>query len=163
MSASIAYGRSVPMEVIGKYVDQAPVDLDCMARDLDVRVTYDAGLPESISGMIEREGNGFHVTINAGHSPKRQRFTLAHELAHRILHADLVGDGITDNAMYRSATLPDEKERQADSFAAELIMPAQKVRRLYKAGVTSFAAMAEAFNVSFEAAKVRMRWLRLGG
>lgn len=163
MNAIAKPPRAVPMEVIGRYARQAPVDLEAMAEELDVRVVYDRTLPSGISGKIQREGDRFAVTINANHSPGRQRFTLAHELAHLILHADLIGAGVTDDAMYRSTALSDETERQADAFAAELIMPAQMVRQLFhKEGVKSIAGMAQRFDVSHDAAKVRMKWLRLG-
>lgn len=44
----------------------------------------------------------------------RTRFTAAHELAHLMLHADVIPGDITH-------------ERQADAFAAELLMPAAEI------------------------------------
>lgn len=50
--------------------------------------------------------------VNAGHPGDRQRFSLAHEVAHVVLHS-----------------FPDpEQEAQADRFAAELLMPADEIR-----------------------------------
>jgi Zn-dependent peptidase ImmA (M78 family) len=37
------------------------------------------------------------------HHPNRQRFTLAHEIAHYVLHRDLVENGIVDDTMYIEA------------------------------------------------------------
>jgi Zn-dependent peptidase ImmA (M78 family) len=149
------------MEIVARYGDSAPVDLEAMARDLNVAVKYDENLGDSISGSIRREGRGFVAAVNAKHSPARQRFTLAHELAHRILHADLIGDGIVDNEMYRSKTLPDDQERQADALAVELIMPIKLVRKFFKEVIRSYGDMAGLFDVSYEAARIRMNRLRL--
>jgi hypothetical protein len=44
----------------------------------------------------------------------RYRFTLAHELAHLVLHNHPAGD--------------EEMETEADEFAAEFLMPAKEVR-----------------------------------
>lgn len=53
------------------------------------------------------------VLLNAGTPAERQRFTLAHELAHAVLHP---------------VPHPDQ-EKQANVFAAELLMPAREIRR----------------------------------
>lgn len=52
------------------------------------------------------------VLLNQGTPAERQRFTLAHELGHMVLH---------------SVPHPDQ-EKQANSFAAELLMPARDIR-----------------------------------
>jgi Zn-dependent peptidase ImmA (M78 family) len=52
------------------------------------------------------------VLLNLGTPAERQRFTLAHELGHMVMH---------------QVPHP-EQEKQANSFAAELLMPARQVR-----------------------------------
>lgn len=50
--------------------------------------------------------------VNAAHSGERQRFSLAHEIAHMVLHA-----------------YPEqEQEEQADRFASEFLMPEAEIR-----------------------------------
>lgn len=76
-----------------------------MAEALGLTVNMDASLPRNISGRIVRGGNGragYYIKVNGAHSPYRKRFTLAHEIAHHLLHRDQIGDGIEDNALYRS-------------------------------------------------------------
>ncbi|NKE43640.1 ImmA/IrrE family metallo-endopeptidase [Roseomonas frigidaquae] len=153
---------ATPIQIVGRYLEDIPVDLDAMADDLGLEVRYVDNLSDDVSGKIERTRGGYRVTVNASHPRRRQRFTLAHEIAHFIMHRDLIGDGIVDNAMYRSAGLSDEIERQANRYAADILMPAAAVRRLYRQNVKSFAAMANAFDVSAEAAQVRMKDLRVG-
>ena len=90
-----------------------------------------AWLADGISGMLENIGETFLITINALDSDTRQRFTLAHEIGHYMLHRHLVGDGVDDDRAYRSTQVgkyhntligPFE-EREANKFAANLLMP----------------------------------------
>ncbi|MGV1751731.1 ImmA/IrrE family metallo-endopeptidase [Agrobacterium sp. CG674] len=97
------------------------------ALGLSVKVsTLDVG----ISGMIEPCQEclgGFKITINK-HEPKhRQRFTLAHEVAHYLLHRELIGVGLSDNILYRSK-LTDEKEAEANRLASDILMPRSVLR-----------------------------------
>lgn len=152
-----------PSEVVNDFLHVAPVDLNGMAGALGLSVVQDRSLPNEISGRIERVGtDGFRITVNGRHPLNRRRFTLAHEIGHYVLHRDLIGDGITDDALYRSA-LNDDFERQANRFAADVLMPARLVREAFRAGIRSFVALAKHFLVSADAARIRMQEMRLGG
>lgn len=152
-----------PIEVVGRFLDSAPVDLDGMAAALGLEVVHHPSLPDDVSGKIERAGGGYRITVNARHSATRQRFTLAHEIAHYVLHRDLIGDGIVDNAMYRSTRLSSEFETQANRFAADILMPAALLRRVYrKEGVRDLVTLMERFGVSEQAMRIRLNSLRLG-
>ena len=153
--------QRLPIEIAGDFARTAPVDLDAMARALGIEVASDHALPDDISGKIERVAGRFRITINGNHAAPRQRFTLAHELAHYLLHRDLIGDGITDNVRYRS-NLRDDVETQANGFAAELLMPAALVRAEWRGGLKHIAGIAQRFDVSYEAAKIRLTSLGFG-
>jgi len=118
-----------------------------------------------IAGMIIRDRrlsppSGFTIYVNAEDNPRRQRFTIAHEIAHYVLHRDLIGDGITDDALYRSP-LGEWYERQANKMAADILMPPQLVRSLYAQGMTSVTKIAAEFDVSVEAMRIRLDELGL--
>ena len=133
-----------------------------MADELGLGFAVEA-LPGGVSGKLTRDPTypgGFKISINSGDSARRQRFTTAHEIAHFILHRDLIGEGITDNAMYRSS-LSDEYERQADRFAAQILLPADAVRAAYK-HTKALAKLSELFDVSGDAIRIRLHELRLG-
>jgi Zn-dependent peptidase ImmA (M78 family) len=120
-------------------------------------------LPDGISGMLIRDGRfpaGFRIVANVADPVPRQRFTIAHEISHYVLHRDLIGEGVVDNAMYRSA-LSDEYERQADSFAAQILLPGDAVREAYRT-TRSYSGLAAIFGVSTAAARIRLKELRLG-
>src|SRR3546814_3235070 len=66
----------------------------------------------------ERGGeSGFAIYVNGSHPRVRRRFSIAHEIAHFALHRNLIGDGVTDDAMYRS-NLSSAVEVQANRMAA---------------------------------------------
>ncbi len=159
-----ARSDETPLEIARSFLDSAPVDLDSMADALGLLVQVDAEMDPSLSGLILRSRDsraGFRIAVNGRHSPARRRFTLAHEIAHYLLHRDHIGDGITDNVLYRSG-LSDELEIQANSLAANLLMPAELVRRVYRAGLKFIAGLSQAFQVSEEAMRIRLRQLHLG-
>lgn len=148
----------LPAEILEPFLRQAPVDVYGMAHALGVAVVK-AELEDNISGKIECEIFGpCKITVNSSHSETRQRFTVAHEIAHFVLHRDLIGDGIIDNALYRSLQ-PDPIERQANRYAASLLMPVHLVKKAWEGGSQDEYALAEAFDVSSAVAKIRMREL----
>lgn len=106
---------------IEEFQDAAPIRLSELARGLGVKVKA-ATLAPGISGEIRPEDNGFIIRVNRHDPPRRQRFTVAHELAHFILHRDDIGDGIRDDVLYRS-NLSDRREAQANRLAADILMP----------------------------------------
>jgi Zn-dependent peptidase ImmA (M78 family) len=150
--------------IIDRYTQDAPVNVEAMARDLGLVVRLDETMDRDTAGKIVKEATGspagYAVYINASDIPPRRRFTLAHELGHYVLHRDLVGDGLIDSAMYRSK-LGDIYERQANRFAADILMPAALVRGLYRGGTTALAPLATMLGVSEAAVRIRLQELRL--
>lgn len=165
LSPKTAFDPLAPtVEVIGAFQKSAPVDVDGIAAALGIEVVVDDRLPDDISGKIERVGlfgERYRITVNGRHARTRQRFTIAHELAHYALHRSLIGDGIVDDAMYRSPR-GNDIERQANSYAATILMPAPLVRTYFRGGMRDYASMSRAFDVSTDMARIRMRELRLG-
>ncbi len=84
-------------------------------------------LDDDISGLFLSKDGQPYIRVNKNHDHKRQRFTIAHELGHFILHKDvsLFVDKST-RVFYRdlkSSTGEVLKEREANHFAASLLMP----------------------------------------
>lgn len=110
------------------HMGAVPVRLGALAQDLGVQVTL-SSLPTGISGMIRKSETGYEIKINRHESRERQRFTLAHEIAHFLLHRTLIDkseDGIQDNVLYRSGE-PQAIEFEANRLAADIIMPPAKI------------------------------------
>ena len=156
--------KGSPTQIIADYTASAPVDLVGMITALGLKLQRDAGLPSDIAGKLQRDSNassGFRIVVNSNDNAGRQRFTLAHEIAHFVLHRDLLKDGLVDDALYRSAALSDEYERQADRFAAQILLPGHSVRAAYKV-TRALAPLAAQFEVSVPALRIRLNELGLG-
>lgn len=169
MSATLAADRIAPvyrppMEVATSFLDRAPVPLLEMAGGLGLDVDMDSHLPASVSGLIVRErgsdGDRYRISINGLDSAVRQRFTLAHEISHFLLHREYLDNELTDDRMYRSR-LGDRMERQANQLAARLLMPGNLVRVAWHAGARDIAALARTFDVSAKAMEIRLHELGL--
>ncbi len=152
-----------PLEIAGRFLHEAPVDLLGMAAALGLSVNMAADLVPNISGRItlaSQDPPAYRIEVNGAHSERRRRFTLAHEIAHYLLHRDMIGDGIQDDALYRSR-LSNEIEAEANRLAARILMPPELVQRIFRAGVKSLSGLCAAFEVSEEAMRIRLRQLRL--
>lgn len=154
------FAYRAPFEIASSFLDSAPVDLQGMAKALGASVITENMAP-LVSGHIKRSGNGYEIAINAADAQERQRFTLAHEIAHLLLHRDKLDSGLLeDDRMYRSA-LSTPEERAANVLAARLLMPENLVRLAHKAGADNASKLANLFGVSQQAMEIRLRELRI--
>ena len=147
-------------EIMSRHQNRAPIPIVKIAHEMGIKVYRSEGWPNYISGLIradpERGGpSGYAIYANANHSKKRRRFTIAHELGHYALHRDLIGNEITDDALYRSR-LGGPIERQANRFAAELLMPWNLVVESIEQGINTVEELAEKFDVSKSAMSIRL-------
>lgn len=149
-----------PMVVIQKHWDRTPVPIETIIAEMGVDFER-AILDDEVSGFIERKPDGrYKIVVNALHSETRQRFTAAHELGHFIYHRALLGDGVGDNRAYRTEgtqrpnpNIRPVHERQANSFAANVLMPRHA---LSSVADQTTAALAARFAVSQEAMRIRL-------
>ena len=149
-------------KIIRKHQDRLPVPVVKLAGALGATVYTVSDWPDETSGMIRRDlalggDQGYVIYVNKQHSPNRQRFTIAHEIAHIVLHADLIGNGITTDGMYRSG-LPSSVEWAANRFAGNILMPRHKIEERMAKGITSLKALAREFQVSKEAMAIQLDW-----
>jgi Zn-dependent peptidase ImmA (M78 family) len=153
-------------------VDEPPVsvgDIACGEGAQIVRQRFEG----SESGFILRDGKLAVIGINTLTSRRRQRFTIAHELGHMLLH-----DGrplIVDHSIrvnFRndvSSMATDDEEIEANAFAAALLMPRPLVLSHLKAYLSEIAPsggsvsredliaqLAREFDVSAEAMGYRL-------
>ncbi len=141
-----------------------PVDITALANDLGLPVYETEDLPVGVSGKIEVDedgagSSGFKIFINAADPYTRQRFTVAHEIAHYLLHRDKIGSGLSDNGMYRSENVTSQEEFAANNKAAELLMPRSLVLKYLDQGSSTYSGMARMFDVSIPAMKARLKYL----
>ncbi|MCY4008014.1 MAG: ImmA/IrrE family metallo-endopeptidase [Rhodobacteraceae bacterium] len=148
------------MDIIRRHQEVPPVNVLAIADDLGIKVyaTKDNAWPQSVSGWIRKSGpkeSGFEIVVNGDHSLLRQRFTIAHEIAHFVLHENQIGDGIQDDVLYRSG-LSTKIESEANSFAADILMPWHLVDREIATGETDIKNLAMTFRVSPASMSIRL-------
>lgn len=144
---------------ITQFQDAPPVRLSELAKALGVPIKAST-LGPGISGEIRPAEAGFVIRINRHDPAKRQRFTVAHELAHFLLHHDDIATGIQDSVLYRSR-LTDAREQQANRLAADILMPTHLLAEAREAaeekGVGDVILyLADMFGVSEEAMRIRI-------
>jgi len=143
----------------------APIDLNRVALALGAEIR-ELDLAEDISGVLYRDGSRKIIVVNKTHSDVRQRFTIAHELGHLALHR---GDKVHVDHEFRinlrdlrSATAENVEEVEANAFAANLLMPADRIwRALDSAPIdladdSQIADLAREFGVSQQALLIRI-------
>lgn len=159
--------------------DVLPIDVELIATELELlHVQERANLSRlpgidappgvELSGLlVPGEKRIWVEAVEAARSPGRRRFTVAHELGHWLLHhlprkrrtpifcrpADV---GAANRFQLEDAS---RMEREANRFAASLLMPEPHVRREAHALVVSVPALARRFGVSAQAMQLRLEGL----
>lgn len=144
--------------IIEKHQSELPVAVGAIAKDFGL-IVLKSTMPGSISGEI-RETNGITtIKVNRHDVKERQRFTIAHEISHFLLHNDRLAGGIEDDVLYRSR-LSDELEREANRLAADIIMPSELIKTALQEHINlkpddRQKKVAEKAEVSLAAIKIR--------
>lgn len=158
----------VPVErvansLLGLFIDEAD----------DLRALPGAPTDQGrLSGMLDAEGMIIWIDRGEAHrSPRRRRFTIAHEIGHLLLHVpvfhEVFYDPTTDVLEVEedppASGLPElrRREREANVFARELLMPESLVNAQARATGFNLPALADRFEVSVPAMRLRLRLLKL--
>jgi Zn-dependent peptidase ImmA (M78 family) len=114
----------------------------------------------SKSGLLHALPNGeFAVIVSRDDPPERQRFTIAHEVGHRLLHPAYESHGMLDQLAARSDY--GRIESVVNHFAACLLMPRSWIRAVaqrehFLERSVLIAETARRFDVSRAAAEIRL-------
>lgn len=118
-------------EAVTDAIGEDYVDVEGICDKLGVSLEYtqpNEYKPE-FSGSIKKVGDSYRILINSDHPEGRQRFTIAHELAHYFLHQHIIDRlELVDTALYRSGQ-PNEVEREANIWAAAILMPHKLIKK----------------------------------
>jgi len=191
LQAFMASGKSQKRSGLGRAEARAhailqsvrtfPIDIERIAGEQGYPVR-ERVLPEGTRGTIARDGDHTVIVVDrdrVGRSPTERRWVIAEELGHAILeHTTLVASSAPD----RAPGIPEPRrrleEREARRFAAEILMPEERVRgrftelapRIHRALSLRqrhtetdevVAALARMFAVSQLAMRVRLEELNL--
>lgn len=153
-------------DIISIYDISIPIqDIDLVVRNIGGSIVETSELSEYSDGFIRKIDDSFEIVVSRQQPENRRNFTVAHELGHLFLHMGYEIDPDKwdgrQNTYYRKGNSNEEYE--ANEFAAALLMPRAEYKRvmdMYTEGqFVHTARIAEAFNVSVNAASNRGKWL----
>lgn len=122
---------------------------------VDVVFADFAEAKDSVAGFCDFEGEKLYV--NDADSTSRQMFTMAHELGHWMLHREIFEADPESYPVLPRFQDPDRDnplEKEANAFAANLLVPKRMLLPVKSAGV---AALASAFGVSLTMMEFRLK------
>ncbi len=144
-------------------VVREPVDLRHVVSALNLELVAHADMPFSCEAALEPRGDGHAIVLDGGISgsgERRRRFTIAHEIGHFVLHPELAhpeparperSDQVTEAGRV--------EDREADAFAAELLMPEHLVRQAAREHGADVDRLADRFDVSRSAIRSQLQRL----
>ena len=101
------------------------------------------------------------ISVNVNDNYHRQRFTLAHELAHCMLHADSLKNGRLE--LRTSVTSEDPREKEANILTGEILIPEKLLKMAYRSlPIPILTLLADKFDVSETVMAARLKYLNMG-
>lgn len=144
-------------------IKEGPVPVELIASQNSIQISRAPN--KDFSGLLIRKEGKSLIGINNNESPKRQRFTIAHELGHYFLHPNK--NAFVDYRDNQKNIKRGIKEVQANIFAAALLMPKAFLEKDYKEiskkGLLEeddLKYSADKYQVSEDAMKIRLINLR---
>jgi len=138
-------------------VSHEPVSLRDVVSALNLELVGKTREPFTSEAALEPMGDGRAIVLNGDGVAGRRRFTIAHEIGHFVLHPERCRPE-RGGAVNEAGRL---EEREADSFAAELLMPEHLVREAVREHGLDATRLADRFEVSRKAMLTRLRSLGL--
>lgn len=136
---------------------------ECETLELKL-IRYPLGENADLGFVMQKDGD-IIIFTNTSARLSREIFTLAHEIGHAKLHISETASFI-DNSSTLSEHSTDEKEQEANYFAACLLMPREEIDRFFNneladndingLSAIDIARIMSEFNVSFEMALNRL-------
>ena len=149
-------------------IRSAPVPVDKIAKAMGVQLKF-SPLDEELSGMVFiKEGTPI-IGVNSLHHPNRQRFTIAHELGHLVMHRNILENEVHVDKQFKilmrdgvASSGTDTIEIEANKFAAELLLPSFLLDELLTREFDiddegPLEALAKKFKVSKQMLEYRIR------
>ena len=131
-------------------IKSAPIPVEDIAKKYNIAIGTTPS--DRFSGVLLRKEDGTsYIAVNSKESPVRQRFTIAHELGHYFLHPNT--QTFVDFRDITQNVTRNPKERQANKFAAALLMP-KKILQKDVAAIADEGILPE--HIKFLASKYKV-------
>jgi Zn-dependent peptidase ImmA (M78 family) len=143
-------------------ISTPPVAMERVCEALGIPL-YRRRMPESLSAVVLSVGeDAFVVAVNKWHAQTRRRFSIAHEVGHAVLRHD--ASYYLEYAVDDAWEPPGFRyldEREANAFAAALLMDERQVREDFAGGLRDLPSLARRYEVSQAAMGFRLMNLGL--
>ena len=165
--------KVTPKDIL-EYTNQtAPINLEKITKFFNINLVKNKTL--KVDGISKYENDNYFIIYKSGElSNYRENFTIAHELGHIFLHFSNKHKFFTDelnskldNKQIAARGLKKELyhnfqlEREANNFAAELLMPKDEIIRLFDEFYYDIYKFANFMEVSYQAMEIRLKNLGL--
>lgn len=147
-------------------IKSTPVPVEEIASRSQIKISRAPS--KDFSGLLIRKDGHALIGVNSEEALVRQRFTIAHELGHYYLHPQK--DAFVDYRNHKDEKkdlVITMKEKQANMFAAALLMPRKNLTRDFKNIARGLndeevtVILARRYEVSDDAMKFRLKNLGL--
>ncbi|MBD3366272.1 ImmA/IrrE family metallo-endopeptidase [candidate division WWE3 bacterium] len=142
---------------------EGSVDITKLSNSLGIEV-YEYPFDKDISGAVTKKDDGTcSIYVTKSDPLTRKRFSIAHELAHYVLHPDLLEK---NGVIHRGSKSDTNLEEEANKLAEEILIPSSlAVKFLESLGIKKAASLsagiidqfAKRFKVSRYVAIIRLR------
>ena len=132
-----------------------PINPVTIARQLGLGVRFAnfGGKFYRISGFYDPKEHS--IWVNKEEDPRRQTFTIAHELGHALMHREWAASDDYEVLWRDQQGDPDDfREKEANAFAANLLVPRELLTRYYAR--LSVEELSQLFAVSVPVIKNRL-------
>jgi hypothetical protein len=149
--------EAVDLDLVRQMLPSTPLGQG--VREIRAPVQFDDPAFEGLLARDPTDPKVWGIAYNGTVSPERQRFTIAHELGHFVLHRHRQQDFHCDKeSVYSGHETLRRIEREADDFAGNLLMPGDWLRAWTsnrRIDLHLLSTIARRFQVSFEALCIR--------
>lgn len=144
--------------------DHNDVDFAVLAKKLGIQPYTITDCDDAFNGEIVYKAveDIYEIYVNGKHSFNRKRFSIAHEIAHFIIHKELIR---THGSLKRNKDFDDKFEKQADDLAGKILIPTQLLNEWLNRNhvdkseliqINTIQKLANHFCVSILVAKIRL-------
>lgn len=136
--------------------DNSPANMDLYTKELGIRVKR-VDLGKGIEGACKSKGLKKLVVLSPKiYSIEKERFTFFHEIGHLIMHH---GNNVCRESFFNLWNSKNIKEKEANDFAVELLLPKRKMMEIIKNQELSFSLIekvASKYKASISATSIRL-------
>jgi Zn-dependent peptidase ImmA (M78 family) len=165
--------KHLAASILTKYrISEPPVPIEAIISGEGAQLVFH-DLEDHVSGLLLRQRGQATIGINVKHHPNRQRFTMAHELGHLLLHKTGTGVFVDEYVIqfrHKGTNSQDARvELEANAFAAHLLIPEDFVkmeiagRSLDLSDEQAINTLARRYEVSVQALTIQLVNLGIAG